>query len=614
MRQFRKVLNTLDLIQVYRNAFRNWYGVIFSRFIGKESVKIIPRGLEKKILTFHVSKNGVSDGMLLQNFTPSYWSFIAGKCDVIIDIGASIGDSSILFAVKGAKKIIALEPNQFSYKIALENIEINALRDNITLLNAGYGEDGFLSIRPEIGNPNNRLLPDDKGVKISILSLNSLIRGYLNEIHRSGSADIRLKVSCAGCESYLINENDEILSLFSKIQIKFDEGYYNLFRKFENLGYSINILFLDFPKRGWLLIQRNNRVEPDSKQFSEGTIIPLNEFFIKYKKLFIDYKIPLVQTPEFNFSFNQSESLTPVVAVTKMKNEGIVFSIITFNELDVKGITIIEANVRGGPVIIGDDELEAKRFSHESVKLHFKSILEYLKSSRIDLLTFEPMDTWKDELDPIFADLKFTVHEHCDFFLNLPDSTDVLFNSFKRLAKRKINMSLKSGVVIEEIKKNDLGSHIDNFGKIWTEMYARSGKAYNPQIIKKQIQRLSLSNIATIFGAKLDDEFIAYRVVLIDKNLGTIMDFSAPSNKKAYDMGANYLLVYHSMQYAISKRIGKWFFWGVVCNPIPGTKNDGIYKFKQSFISVPENSKIVANLYRKPISLSGKLYLRLLDW
>jgi len=58
---------------------------------------------------------------------------------VVIDVGAFIGDSAIYFALKGAKKVIALEPHPGAYAEMLENIRLNNLEDRIIPVNAGLG-------------------------------------------------------------------------------------------------------------------------------------------------------------------------------------------------------------------------------------------------------------------------------------------------------------------------------------------------------------------------------------------------------------------------------------------------------------------------------------------
>ena len=54
-----------------------------------------------------------------------------GKPIIFWDVGANIGDSSIYFALKGAKKVIALEPLPANYEMAVKNIELNNFKNII---------------------------------------------------------------------------------------------------------------------------------------------------------------------------------------------------------------------------------------------------------------------------------------------------------------------------------------------------------------------------------------------------------------------------------------------------------------------------------------------------
>ena len=112
--------------------------------------------------------------------------------------------------------------------------------------------------------------------------------------------------------------------------------------------------------------------------------------------------------------------------------------------------------------------------------------------------------------------------------------------------------------------------------------------------------------------AKVEDKYIAYRVNLIDDALQTIIDFTAPSSSTAYETGANYLLVYNSMMFAVNNNYKKWAFWGIDCDPKPGSKGAGIYAFKSSFVKDIDSARIVANIYSTPLTLIGRIYLYLL--
>jgi len=41
----------------------------------------------------------------------------------VVDIGAFVGDTAIYFAIKGAEKVIAIEPHPGAYEELAENIE-----------------------------------------------------------------------------------------------------------------------------------------------------------------------------------------------------------------------------------------------------------------------------------------------------------------------------------------------------------------------------------------------------------------------------------------------------------------------------------------------------------
>ena len=48
---------------------------------------------------------------------------------VVVDVGAYVGDSSIYFALRGAKKVYAIEPDRDAYSELLVNIELNNVGD-----------------------------------------------------------------------------------------------------------------------------------------------------------------------------------------------------------------------------------------------------------------------------------------------------------------------------------------------------------------------------------------------------------------------------------------------------------------------------------------------------
>ncbi|PYB68471.1 hypothetical protein DMB44_03785 [Thermoplasma sp. Kam2015] len=109
----------------------------------------------------------------------------------------------------------------------------NNLTNKIEILNAGYGEDGFVIVDPDKESFDyTQLSASDKGIKIPIYSLKTLIDHY--QIHEAV-----LKMDCEGCEYNLLKENNEILRKFKQIQIEYHYGYVELRKKLMNAGFDV---------------------------------------------------------------------------------------------------------------------------------------------------------------------------------------------------------------------------------------------------------------------------------------------------------------------------------------------------------------------------------------
>jgi len=201
--------------------------------------------LGKKLKIQGINKNGdIGASFLGYNFLD-----VSGK--TVIDIGANIADSSIYFCLKNAKKVIALEPFQYSYNYALQNIIFNELSDKIILLKAGYGTDGIITIDDEgITNTGAQLIlnpartyQNNQKSQITTYSLKSLINTYC-----VNDDNLLLKMDCEGCEYNLLKENDEILAKFERIQIEYHYGYSELEKKLKDAGFVVNHTH---PKKGY---------------------------------------------------------------------------------------------------------------------------------------------------------------------------------------------------------------------------------------------------------------------------------------------------------------------------------------------------------------------------
>ena len=118
-------------------------------------------------------------------------------------------ESAVYFAINGAKKVIALEPDEENYKLALMNIKENKLENKIVLLSKALApKEGVISFYKYLYSsnassidPNNMVKLDDKLIvqQVEATTLNEIINMVKGE--RVGL----LKLDCEGCEYGVLN-------------------------------------------------------------------------------------------------------------------------------------------------------------------------------------------------------------------------------------------------------------------------------------------------------------------------------------------------------------------------------------------------------------------------
>jgi FkbM family methyltransferase len=182
--------------------------------------------------------NGISNGDLFNIFYEKDYNFLPVKDRVVIDIGANIADSSIYFAMIGARKVIALEPFPKNFEIAQKNIALNSFTDKIELLNAGCcggqsSKDMILDASAK--GASCQTMQSSLGSNIHFYSLGELVDKY------SANSPAILKLDCEGCEYDIILSNDTtVLGKFSHIQIEYHYGYRDLKKHLIGAGFAVS--------------------------------------------------------------------------------------------------------------------------------------------------------------------------------------------------------------------------------------------------------------------------------------------------------------------------------------------------------------------------------------
>ncbi len=212
------------------------------RLCAKNNIRIMNNQLlvlyKGRILKFHISskKQIASHAVVLnEQFVVEQYKWLDFKNCNVIDIGANIGDSSIYFALNGAKHIYAFEPFPHSYKIALKNIESNGLSGRVTMLNEGCGaSDSTIKIAEGYeSNMSSGLKGFAKGKVIRILTLDSIVDRY-------NLQDAVLKSDCEGCEyKMILSCRLDTLRRFKQIMLEYHYGYLDIEQKLKEAGFRV---------------------------------------------------------------------------------------------------------------------------------------------------------------------------------------------------------------------------------------------------------------------------------------------------------------------------------------------------------------------------------------
>ncbi len=164
---------------------------------------------------------------------------LAGK--TVLDIGAAFGDSLVWFALKGAARVIGIEPMPSFVALCLKNVALNHLEKVCEVIHAAVGRQTMPDLR---NDPTYQVVfkgytnfSSEFNVKsVPVVTLADLVRQY--EIN-----DGIMKVDCEGWEyDVLLNAPDELLRRFERIVIEYHYGFEKLENKLKGAGFALKIV------------------------------------------------------------------------------------------------------------------------------------------------------------------------------------------------------------------------------------------------------------------------------------------------------------------------------------------------------------------------------------
>ncbi len=223
----------------------------FLDFINKQRLEIKPKSIKShEIIKLFVenefgvkldTREGVGDWVAV--YLDEQYKWLNPDNHIVVDIGGEVGDSAIYFALKGAKKVIVVEPFPNNFQYIKKNIENNGFFGKILPINAMIG--GTIKAT-HINIPDQFIVKDaeesTEGFEINMITLSKIIDDYKID-------DALLKMDCEGCEyDSILNEPRETLRKFKRILIEYHYGYKKLKKHLEMVGFNVKYTK---PKKGY---------------------------------------------------------------------------------------------------------------------------------------------------------------------------------------------------------------------------------------------------------------------------------------------------------------------------------------------------------------------------
>ena len=191
--------------------------------------------VDRSLIFFGAGNNSDLPGI----FYLQEYDSLAVEGKIAIDIGANIGDSSIYFSTKKARKVFAVEPNNLSFQDLLKNIRANAMDDSIFPFNEALGSGAGFAKIANLTNTNGTLF--DGIHAVSEPAKDSILVKDINRmISVTPDNDLILKMDCEGCEYNPIKciENKNYKKI-EQIFIEYHFGASELPKVLEKMGFSV---------------------------------------------------------------------------------------------------------------------------------------------------------------------------------------------------------------------------------------------------------------------------------------------------------------------------------------------------------------------------------------
>jgi FkbM family methyltransferase len=158
---------------------------------------------------------------------------------VVVDVGAFLGETALLFVKRGAKRVYAFEPVKTFYDYLVKNIARNSAEDKIIPFNCGvWFRNTVLNVTLLGTGTGLRVNANHPSVELDVRDL----KDVLTMIHdKEGVIDL-VKMDCEGCEYSLLQLDEEYIKLSKQYIMEIHGCETSLIDKMLQAGYNSKLI------------------------------------------------------------------------------------------------------------------------------------------------------------------------------------------------------------------------------------------------------------------------------------------------------------------------------------------------------------------------------------
>lgn len=166
----------------------------------------------------------------------------------VIDVGANIGDSAVYLLLRGAGRVVCIEPSQGNSRLAQENLRRAGLESGCTWITGAVGAEDATARFSEAesdGTVTHQMGEGEHSVRVM---------GFAQLLRDHADSSTVVKMDCEGAEyDAILSTPPAVLRCAREYLIEYHYGYQNLKQHLEASGFQVSLLGRPkhFHIRGW---------------------------------------------------------------------------------------------------------------------------------------------------------------------------------------------------------------------------------------------------------------------------------------------------------------------------------------------------------------------------